>query len=281
MKKIALDIWWTKIIWVLFDEKNEIIKTIKIEIWEYVFEKVILKIQNLIDELIDGETNYIWISLNWQINKGYIKFSRVLGWVINKEILDLLKVPKNVELKVDNDVNCMCRWAKFLDKNNYNYYTLLNIWTGLRSSYLYKWNILKWKNWYFWEIRDDVDVLDLNCKVNLNDLVCGRWISTIYKILTNKLLDAKDIYNLSKNNDEAAIKTIEIFKIHFVRLICRISYTFNPEIIVIDWSVKELIRENYKEIIYMYDNECEPHFQTKIEICEFENTPIFWALFIE
>jgi hypothetical protein len=74
---------------------------------------------------------------------------------------------------------------------------------------------------------------------------------------------------------------MDIFKKHFVRLICRISYTFNPEIIVIDWSVKEVIRENYKEIIDMYKNECEPHFQTKIEICEFENTPLYWALLID
>lgn len=281
MTKIALDIWWTKIIGALFNEKNEIIKTLKLEIWEYVLEKVLSKIQNIIDQLIDGDTKYIWISLNWQINNSFVSFSRVLGWVINDNLVNLLNIPENISFKVDNDVNCMCRWARFLDKNNYNYYTLLNIWTGLRSSYLYEWNILKWAKGFLWEIRDDVDVIDLNCKVNLNDLVCGRGISNIYKILTNKVLDAEEIYNLSKNNDELALKAMDIFKKHFVRLICRISYTFNPEIIVIDWSVKEVIRENYKEIIDMYKNECEPHFQTKIEICEFENTPLYWALLID
>ncbi len=49
MNKIALDIWWTKIIGALFNEKNVIIKNIKIEIWEYVLEKVLSKIQNIIE----------------------------------------------------------------------------------------------------------------------------------------------------------------------------------------------------------------------------------------
>lgn len=280
MTKIALDIGWTKIIWALFNENNEIIKTIKLDIWEYILEKVIWKIQNIIDDLSENNISYIWISLNWQINNGYVYFSRVLGWIVNKNLIDFLKIPKDIDFKVDNDVNCMCLWANYLEEEKSDYYVLLNVWTWLRSSYLYKWKILRWKNWFFWEIRDDVEVLELDNTININDLVCWRWISNIYKILWEENLDAKEIYKLSKTWDDLAKKTIDIFIKQFIKLICRISYIFNPEIIVVDGSVKKIIEENYERVISMYETNCEKHFQTKIKVIDYENTALYGALFI-
>lgn len=281
MSKITLDIWWTKIVWTLFKENNKIYQSIKEDIWEYVLEKVIEKIQKIIAILSENEKiNYIWISLNWQINEWFIFFSRILGWEINNYLKNYLKFDKDIEFKVDNDVNCMCLWTNYLEKEKRNYTVLLNIWTWLRSSYMYNSELLKWSKWFFWEIRDNLDVLELQKTINVNDLVCGRWISNIYKIITWKDLTSEEIYNLSKNKEKEALKTIEIFKKYFINLLCRISYTFNPEIIYIDWSLKIIIEENFGEIMKIYHAECEKHFISEIKIVNYDNTALFWALFI-
>ncbi len=281
MKKIALDIWWTKIIWALFSESNDILKTIKENIWKYILKDVLDKIQNIIDKLSKNEKiNYIWISLNWQSNNWFIYFSRVLGWEINDYLEKYLKLNNNIILKIENDVNCMCLWINYLSKEKLNYIVLLNIWTWLRSSYFYDSKLLKWSKWFFWEIRDNIDILELQKTININDLICWRWVSNIYKIISWKDLSSEEIYNLSKNWEENALKTIEIFKKYFINLLCRISYTFNPEIIYIDWSLKTIIEENYEKIIKNYKNECEKHFISEIKIVNYDNSALFWALFI-
>jgi predicted NBD/HSP70 family sugar kinase len=280
MEKIALDIGWTKIVWTLFRD-GSILKTRKIEIGEYHLDKVTRKIQDIIDEFLTPETWYIGISLNGQMNNGYIYFSRVLWWRINDKLINYLRIPENIEFRVDNDVNCMCLWIKYLEKNLPDYYVLLNIWTWLRTSYSHNGVLLRWSRWFFGEIRDNLDILELDKTININDLICGRWIANIYKLLTGDLLSAEDIYLLSKSENEDAKKSIKIFLKYFINLLCRISYTYNPQLIIIDGSVKVIVQENLDEIMRNYTKECEEQFLAKIEISIYENTAIYWALNIE
>lgn len=279
MDKITIDVWWTKIIWALFRD-NKIINSIKMEIWEYNLEKVTHKMQDIINKFITTDTIYIWISLNGQTNNNYVYFSRVLwGW-INNELIKYLDIPNTIEFQVDNDVNCMCRWIKYLNNDLPGHFILLNIWTWLRTSYFYNWNVLKWAKWFFGEIRDNLDVLELWDTINANDLICGRGISNIYEKLNNKNISAEEVHNLSQMGDQMAVKAINIFEKYFVGLLCRVTYMYNPQSIIIDWSVKIIIKDHFDKILGNYKKECEEHFLAKLEISKHDDTALYWALFI-
>jgi predicted NBD/HSP70 family sugar kinase len=80
---------------------------------------------------------------------------------------------------------------------------------------------------------------------------------------------------LSKSENEDAKKSIKIFLKYFINLLCRISYTYNPQLIIIDGSVKVIVQENLDEIMRNYTKECEEQFLAKIEISIYENTAIY------
>lgn len=276
---ILIDIWWTSIIWWIHNNELKVIENLqKYETLEYKYDFILEKIDLIIKKLKTKDTNFIWISLNWQVNNWYVYFSRILWWIINLDLASIIEKKYWITTKIENDVNCMALWYSFLSGNNSNYIVYLNIWTGIRTSYIYNNKLLKWNKWFFWEIRDSIYVKELEKEININDLVCWRWVSNIYELLSSNKLDSKSVYKKYLEWDVISKKTIKIFIKYFIYILERISYTFNPEIIIIDWSLKSIIFEKYETIIFEYEKKCEKHFIATITISGFENTTLYGAL---
>lgn len=282
MKKwLVIDIWWTTISWWLYNEEvNDIENITTFDTWEYSFDNVLNLIDSIVVNYKDKIIDILWISLNWQVNNWYVYFSRILWWVVNKDISKILEEKYKIPTKIENDVNCMALWYTYLSKTSSDYTMLLNIWTWLRSSYVYEWKLLKWCKWFFWEIRDSIFVEELNNELNLNDLVCWRWLSNIYNLLFWINLSSKQIYYNFKNWEEKWIMAVNIFLKYFIQLLERISYMYNPEEIVIDWSLKIIVKDNIEFILNKYLEKCEQHFVANIKIVDYENTNLYGALLI-
>lgn len=280
-KAILIDIWWTSIIWWLYiDSIKQITDITEYETPEYDFQKVLLIIDEIVWKYKQKWINYLWISLNWQINNGYVYFSRILWWIIEQDLSKFFSKRYSLEVKIDNDVNCMALGYNYLSEKKSKYMVLLNLWTGIRSSYVYEWKLLKWSKWFFWEIRDSLYVKELEKEININDLVCGRGISNIFNLLYWEKLSAKEIYINSQKWEKKAQNTIEIFIKYLIQILLRISYSFNPDEIVIDASLKKIFEDKYDEITWKYKELCEPHFITIIKIADKNYTNLYWALIL-
>lgn len=276
---ILIDLWWTSIIWWVYNDKSKLIKNIvSLNTPEYKYELILERLDSIVIRLKTKNTNFIWISLNWQVNNWYVFFSRILWGVVNLDLASIIKNKYWIFTKIENDVNCMWLWFSYLSVSNSKYSVLLNIWTWIRTSYVYNNKLLMWTKWFFWEIRDSIYIKELEQEININDLVCWRWISNIYELLSSNKLDSKSIYEKSLEWDINSIKTINIFIKYFIYILERISYSFNPDEIIIDWSLKSIIKDKFEDIIEKYEIKCEQHFISKIIISEFENTSLYWAL---
>ena len=80
--------------------------------------------------------------------------------------------------------------------------------------------------------------------------------------------------------DEKSIAVIDIFLKYLVQLLSRISYTYNPEEIIIDWSLKQIVLDNYDLIDSMYRSKCEPHFIANIKVSDIKYSNLYGALIL-
>lgn len=256
-KYLAIDIGGTKIEICKFDKNLSLISSRKYKTENYSTGKIefLPEIENLIKKNLNKEIVSIGVSFNCVVKSGVIVYSSLLGGKVGVDIEEKFGKKFSLPIKVMNDVNAMAlAESKFGKGRNIENFVLLNIGTGIRSSIILNGENVEGYMGNFGEIsQKEIIIPEFNNEfVKYDDLLAGKGVSNIYKRISKKEESAKNIFKLFVEKDKYALKTIEIFVKYFVILLQDIAYFYNPEVIVLNGSLKKSFNYFIPSVIDVY-----------------------------
>ncbi|HEY8362172.1 MAG TPA: ROK family protein [Tissierellaceae bacterium] len=249
MEVIGIDIGGTKILGGIIDINGHLIKDKKIPAQAKLGKEVILKnLFSVIDELIDKNIKGIGIGSAGRVNfdKGIVEYAtdNLVGWT-GCELKKILEQRYEVPVVVDNDVNAAAIGEMWIGAGKgYKNILMIAIGTGVGGAIIYNGDLIRGSKWSAGEIGHMIlypDGRQCNCgrKGCLEQYISGRAIYMEYNQLLGeeKVSNAKEVFELYKENDSKAIKVVTNFIKHLSLSILSLKNVIDPEIFIIGGGV--------------------------------------------
>lgn len=276
---LALDLGGTKIDVCRFDTnynllENFVLRTCDYRARSFDFEKDVKKI---IHQFINKETIKIGVSWNCLLNKGIVVWSSLLGGLVKYPLAKELENEFSLPIQTDDDIHSMTNAEKkFGWGKTYPNFILINIGTGIGAGY-YENGIIRGANnvagiYAFHPIY----VEELQKSIAIENLVSGRGIEEIYTYYSGREKTAHAVCD-SVNNDNDALKAIDLFARYFAKHLVDISLFYNPSVAVINGSVKKsshvflpkTLDFYYSEMRAIGEGERDPRVKNKKDLLDY------------
>jgi len=255
-KYLAVDIGGTKIEVCTFGRNFNLLSSKKVSTKDFPINSMefLKPIKDLLRDNFSDTIKKIGISFNCVVHKGVITYSSLLGGYSNFPLSEEWSKEFNIPVVIENDVNAMAlAESEFGHGKNRQSMLLINIGTGIRLSFIYEGKVIHGFTSNLGEISQRImTVPELSDKeVNIDDFLSGKGISNIYKDFSGDDISAKEIFSkvTSDNNAQAAVN---IFTKYFSRFLSELSYFYNPEIIVLNGSLKHASEHFLPQALDMY-----------------------------
>ena len=266
---IGIDLGGTKIEIIALDllGKELLKKRIKTPINDY--PNTLTSISNLIFEF-EKTGDYhssVGIGIPGKIsqNTNLIEYANSTYLVGKPLIKDLEKII-NRKIKVENDANCFAL-SEYVDGSAKNANSLFaailgtgvgggiiingELVNGLNSA-AGEWghNRLPWSN--------DLEIEDQNCYCGLQGCIetflSGAGLKKTYLKLSKMILSAEEIVDLSRKNNDLALKALKLYEIRLAKSLSMIINVLDPEIIVLGGGLSNIDRiyDNVPDLLNEY-----------------------------
>lgn len=247
----GVDIGGTKVDLIFFDKNLKKIEKIKLYTKELPTGSLALldSLLSIIYKKVKNESLIkLAIAINAAVKKNIILKSSILG-VDNFDIVKYIRKKKgfqNAKIIVENDVIAAARaelrfgWGKKIKS-----FVLLNIGTGIRLAYCSDDYLVTGYNNCAGEISALEIYIDKDKKIFLEEIISGRGVSNIYSSLSNKNLEAADVF---KQKNIYSNKTLILFKSNLLFLFQLIAFFYNPEVLIVTGSIFKSRKLFLKEV---------------------------------
>ena len=240
-KYLGVDVGGTKIEACLFDKDYNLISTEKFALPEKSEKNLIFHIKKIIGRKYYKGIKKIGISLKCVVSENKIKHFSLLGGGIDIDLAGDLRKEYEIPVVLENDVNCMALAEyRFGKGKNINNFLLINLGTGLKTSLIYEGKLIRGFTHCAGELGQiGIIVSELqNREIKYRNLICGRGVANIYEKLSGKEKSAEIIFNTCNENEDSR-ESVEIFTKYFARLLHDLSVYYNPELVVINGSIRD------------------------------------------
>lgn len=223
-------------------------------------------------EWIDGETAAIAISFNCSLHDGVVAWSSVLGgpvdYPIEKELATELRLP----VAATDDIHAMTlAEARFGAGVGVGSFAMLNIGTGIGVG-SYDGRILSGCKSNAGLIGHNPTLVpELDETRDLDRVVSGRGVSELYERFAGHRLDAREVFSRA-GRDAHADRAIAVFARHLGDVLVDINRFYDPELIILNGSVRHAAPLYLDEAWRRYTSLVEPMFRVRaIQVSSLEH----------
>lgn len=258
---LSVDIGGTKIEICKFNRNYKVISCRKISTSSLSIGKIdfLEDLEKIVLNEITSEVERVGVSFNCCVHNGRILHSSLLGGGVNYDLEKNFSKKLELPVKLENDVNAMAlAEKKFGGLGRCNSFVLINLGTGIRLAHFSGGKINAGFSGLGGEISQKLMNFD-NEKLRVDDFVSGKGISKIFLRLSGKNLTAEEVFLFCKKDNNAK-KAIQIFSKGFSEILQDVSYFYNPEIVVINGSLKKSAHLFLNESIRRYQEKTNPSF---------------------
>lgn len=285
MEKIAVDIGGTKTEVCVFSSDY-----VPLRSWKFKTKELnpggldfVYTIRNLLVKFLPKEVDQIGVAWNCSVDRGKIIYSSLLGgknFNIKDDFEKLFKVPVSVE----NDVNSMALAEnKFGLGEEAKSFILMNLGTGLRFSFVNAGQLIRGYQGNLGEISQ----LEMPSNFKKENVIpmdyylSGKGVTKIYQNLAGGIKTAQDVF-FSPEDDLISIEANRIFRSRFVHVLKMISYFYNPELVILNGSLKEAKDKYIKKVLSRYYRETMPFFHFRdMKISKLDHAACLGSLLAE
>jgi glucokinase len=165
--------------------------------------------------------------------------------------------------------------GKFGQGQGVGSFVLLNLGTGIRISACCEGKIIRGHGGNAGEIcQKQIRVSELGDKIYpVDDFISGKGIANVYAEISGKNLCAREIFE-AVAYDKKAQEAVALFAKYLSEFLIEICYFYDPEMIIINGSLKKAAHIFLPEVIRRYEQNTSIFFQAKkIEISSLESGP--------
>lgn len=178
------------------------------------------------------------VSLNGALNGGLVVYSSLMGGRVDFDLQDALTRKLGLPVHVDDDIHAMTlAEARLGVGKQTSSFAMLNLGTGIGVGG-YDDRVIRGRFGAGLISEQIIYVHELGEYRSLDRVTCGRGLRELYFALTGRYVEAVNIFDMAKANDESAVKVLEIFSRCLAVALGMISKFYHPEVIVINGSIK-------------------------------------------
>lgn len=203
------------------------------------------------------------VAWNCPIRHGVAAHSSLLGGAAGTDLLAAFRCAFGVEVAVESDVHAMTLGhAKFGSGIRLDCFCLLNLGTGVGLG-CWDGGLRRGRGAAGLVCHEPVWIAELAAFWTVDDTVSGRGIAALHSALGGEQLAAKDVV-LRAAQDAAARRTMEVYAYYLARVLAMISRTFDPEVIIIDGSVRHSWNLIGTAVLGHYERFVEPFMAARV-----------------
>ena len=238
MNSLAVDIGGTKIRFIVYSPKREIISEYSLPTMKYFHKEGAKDLHSVFSAMNRqvGTWNFqaVGISFNGVVKDKIIQKSSLLGKIENIDLEPILqKYFSFKEYFCDNDVFCMTKAEnRYGIGKKHASFIFVNLGTGIRVVAVENNKLIRgYKNIAGEVCMNPLWVKELNSFLTIEEVISGRGIELLSEKVFHKKITAEKVFN--DNN----IDVITFFCTYLAQFLIDASFFYNPEIIVFGGSL--------------------------------------------
>ncbi|OAM79254.1 ROK family protein [Devosia elaeis] len=210
------------------------------------------------------------VSLNGALRGSHVVYSSLMGGNVGFELADFLRDRLDCPVYVDDDIHAMTRAeAEMGLGRGYGSVTMLNMGTGIGVG-AYESGVLRGKFGAGLISEQHVYVEELGEHRILDRVTCGRGIKDLHLALTGEIMEAVNVFAGARDNDPACQRTVDIFARYVGTVLEMISKFYNPELIVLNGSVKHAAPQYLETALRHYRSLVGERFRAEVLVSELD-----------
>lgn len=264
---LGIDVGATKIEICTFDQNYQILQSKKIPTTTLVPGNMgfVERLRDLIGENLNPSIIKLGVGFNCIAKDGMIVYSSLLGGEVHYSLVHEFSREFKIPVTLENDVNAMAIAENKMGKGRgVKDFVLISIGTGIRIVFVHNGELMSGFTNNAGEISDKRMLIpELAYKEFLiDDFLSGRGIANIYWELSRKKKTAQEVFS-TLAEDLFARQAIDIFIGHFARFLGEVSFFYNPEIIILNGSLKKSAHLFLPQVVVLYHQNTLPMFHAR------------------
>ncbi len=277
MNSLALDLGGTKIevCRVINNQKARLLKKYPTDRKIVGTPLFLTELKKIINKHLTAQDKKICLASKGLVSKGKLLKTSLFGQD-NFPLAEILTKEFKRPCFVENDVVCMALAENQLGQaTKAQSFILLNLGTGLRLAFIHNGQLINGFN----NQAGEISLLKApGLAGGLEKGVSGNGLTNIYQKITKQKKSAKEILTAAKQ-DKNAQQAIKIFQKRLADLLTAISLFYNPELIVIDGSLKKSANKFLPQAQKIYQAQTgKPFHFRKIEISHLQYSACLGAV---
>lgn len=210
------------------------------------------------------------VSLNGALRGSHVVYSSLMGGNVGFELADFLRERLDCPVYVDDDIHAMTRAeAEIGHGRGYKAVTMLNMGTGIGVG-AYENGVMRGKFGAGLISEQHVYVEELREYRILDLVTCGRGIKDLHRAFTGEIVEAVNVFAGARDNNAQCQRTVDVFARYVGVVLEMISKFYNPELIVLNGSIKHAAPQYLDMALHHYKTLVGERFRADVLVSELD-----------
>ncbi len=210
------------------------------------------------------------VSLNGALRGSHVVYSSLMGGNVGFELADFLQERLDCPVYVDDDIHAMTRAeAEIGHGRGYGSVTMLNMGTGIGVG-AYENGVMRGKFGAGLISEQHVYVEELGEHRILDLVTCGRGIKDLHRAFTGEIVEAVNVFAGARDNSAQCQRTVDVFARYVGVVLEMISKFYNPELIVLNGSIKHAAPQYLDKALHHYRTLVGERFRADVLVSELD-----------
>lgn len=203
------------------------------------------------------------VAWNCPIRAGVAAHSSLLGGAAGTDLREAFRAAFAVGVKVESDVHAMTLGhASFGDGVGVNAFCVLNLGTGVGLG-CWDSGLRRGRGAAGLVCNEPIWIAESAAYWRVDDALSGRGISALHSALGGRPLAPQELVQQARHDTDVR-RTLDLYARNLAGLMVTISRTFDPELIIIDGSVRHAWPQIGSAVLGYYRNLVEPFMWARI-----------------
>lgn len=210
------------------------------------------------------------VSLNGALRGSHVVYSSLMGGNVGFELADFLRERLDCPVYVDDDIHAMTRAEAEIGRGRgYGSVTMLNMGTGIGVG-AYENGVIRGKFGAGLISEQHVYVEELGQHRILDLVTCGRGIKDLHHAFTGETVEAVNVFAGARDSDVQCQRTVDVFARYVGAVLEMISKFYNPELIVLNGSIKHAAPQYLETALHHYRTLVGERFRAEVLVSELD-----------
>lgn len=210
------------------------------------------------------------VSLNGALRGSHVVYSSLMGGNVGFELATFLSDRLDCPVYVDDDIHAMTRAeAEIGHGRDYGSVTMLNMGTGIGVG-AYEYGVMRGKFGAGLISEQHVYVEELGEYRILDLVTCGRGIKDLHRAFTGEAMEAVNVFAGARDSNAQCQRTVDVFARYVGVVLEMISKFYNPEVIVLNGSIKHAAAQYLDTALHHYRRLVGERFRAEVLVSELD-----------